>query len=391
MPPLSSRVRRDLAPNSLTRTLTELRQRGARILDLTISNPTRAGLRYPETELRALLGRGNWTVYDPDPRGRRDAREAIARYYDERGISVDPGRIVLTASTSEAYAFLLKMFTEPGDRVLVPRPSYPLFEFLADMEQVSLGSYELHYEDQWWLDVASIDSACTESTRALIVVHPNNPTGSYMSREELAGIEEISLARDLAIIGDEVFADYPLDETEPAELLPGSDVGLRFVLNGLSKTLALPQLKLGWIIVDGPPRLAEPAMAALELIADTYLSVSTPAQAAVKGLFGLRKEIQTTIDRRLRSNLAALQAAVPPASGCSVLKVGGGWSAVLRVPAIWGSEEWATALLGSTGVLVHPGRFFDFQSEAHLVVSLLTPPATFLEGMERLVRFCSAA
>ena len=390
LPGFSSRVKRDLAPNSLTRTLTELRDRGAPIVDLTVSNPTSAGLKYPEPQIRELLASGDWTVYEPDPKGRRDARAAVARYYEERGISVDPERIVMTASTSEGYAYLLKLLTEPGDQVLVPRPSYPLFEFLADMELVSLGRYDLHYEDQWWLDLDSVRNACGDATRALIVVHPNNPTGSYLSRRELAGLEDLARERDLAIIGDEVFADYALGEAEPAELLTGSTDSLRFVMNGLSKILALPQMKLGWIVVDGPSRLVEPALSALELISDTYLSVGTPVQASVAGLFALRKEIQSTVGQRLRENLAWLQSAVPSASGCSVLRVGGGWSAVIRVPATRSSEEWATAILRETGVLTHPGRFFDFQAEAYLVVSLLSPHPELVEGIGRMVHFCAA-
>lgn len=390
MPKLSSRVKRDLAHNSLTRTLVELRDRGVPILDLTVSNPTRAALKYPEAQIRELFAGGDWTVYEPDPKGRRDARVAVARYYEQRGVNVDPERIVMTASTSEGYSYLLKLLTEPGDQILVPRPSYPLFEFLADMEHVSLGRYELHYEDQWWLDLDSVHAACSELTRALVVVHPNNPTGSYLSRAELAGLEGVARERDLAIIGDEVFADYALGEAEPAEILLGSTDNLRFVLNGLSKILALPQMKLGWIVVDGPSRLVQPALSALELIADTYLSVGTPVQAALDGLFALRKEIQSTVGDRLRENLNWLQSAVPAASGLSVLRVGGGWSAVIRLPATRSSEDWATTLLREMGVLTHPGRFFDFQSEAHLVVSLLPPHSELVEGVERMIHFCAA-
>lgn len=385
---VSARVRRDLSPNRLAEALAGLRGAGAPILDLTVSNPTRCGLPYPEAEIRNAFAEGSWMAYEPDPSGRADAREAVAKYYEERGIAADPGRVVLTASTSEAYAYLFKMLTEPGDRVLVPRPSYPLFEFLGELELCELDTYELAYTGEWSVDLGSVEAALRPNTRALVVVHPNNPTGSFLRPAEHAALGALCSAHGLVLIADEVFADYGLGP-QAHRLLPGPPEVLSAVLNGLSKILALPQVKLGWMVLDGPEERVGPALAALELIADTYLSVGTPVQAALPRLLALRSRIQQPILERIRTNLATLGSVVPASSPCSALPVGGGWSVVLRVPATRSSEDWALEALCGCGVMAHPGSFYGFGSEAHLVLSLLPRPEVFAAGAARLVELCS--
>jgi alanine-synthesizing transaminase len=384
----SGRVRRDLSPNPLTAALAERRAAGAPVLDLTVSNPTHAALPYPEAEIRAALSEGAWMSYDPQPLGARPAREAVAGYYAERGIDVDPGRVVLTASTSEAYSYILKLLTEPGERWLVPRPSYPLFELLAAMESTVVDPYELRHAGEWSVDPGSVEAAIGPGTRALVLVHPNNPTGSFLRTEELAALARTCRRHGLALIGDEVFADYAIDGPAPS-LLPGPPDVLGFTLGGLSKALALPQLKLGWMVLGGPDAAVQPALEALELIADTFLSVGSPVQAALPRLFPLRARIQQPILERLRRNRGRLGRALGPGSAGSALPVQGGWSAVVRVPATRSSEEWALALLQDESVLVHPGSFYDFPGEAYLVLSLLTPEPELVEGVTRLAAACA--
>jgi hypothetical protein len=389
MPAFSFRVRRDLSPNALAAVLAQMRCRGRPVLDLTVSNPTKAALPVPEARLRAALAEAPWMLYEPDPRGRPDALRAVAAYYSERGIEVSPASVLLTASTSEAYSYIFKLLTEPGRQVLVPRPSYPLFEFLAAMEGVELRFYDLHYDGEWSVDLGSVEAGLGPEVRAVVVVHPNNPTGSFLRTSELAEIGRLCRERDVALVADEVFVDYAFGGIEPARLFPGPEGVLSFTLNGLSKLLALPQLKLGWMILGGPKELTGPAIEALELIADTYLSVGTPVQAALPGLLALRRELQAPVQARLSVNLEVLRSSLARPSPCSALRVDGGWSAVLRVPATRSSEAWAVDLLRTAGVLVHPGSFFGFRAEAFLVISLLARPAEFAEGLARLLDLCS--
>ena len=381
----SSRFHWDLAPNDLARLLAEKRRAGAHILDLTESNPTRAGFTYPEEIVETLAVPAALT-YDPRPEGLWATREAVCRYYADSGVIVTPDRVLLTASTSEAYAYLFKLLADPGDEVLVPRPSYPLFEFLAVMESLRVTSYPLVYHGAWSIDCDALAAAVTDRARAIVVVNPNNPTGSFLKRGEVEFLTALCRERRLALICDEVFADYALtdDACRVRTLAGGADV-LAFAMSGLSKIAGLPQMKLGWIAVSGPAPEREEAKEKLELIADTYLSVSTPVQHAAARLLELGKSVQRQIAERVCGNLEWLRAAVGPQSAASVLAVEGGWCATLQVPRVRREEDWALELLAEDDVLVQPGFFYDFETEAFLVVSLLTQPTTFQEGCRRLL------
>ena len=366
----SSRFHWDLRPNRLTELLREKRQASAPILDLTESNPTHAGLDYPP-KVFAALADPRALRYEPAPAGMVEAREAVARYYMARGHVVNPDRVLLTASTSEGYAYLFKLLCDPGDNVLVPHPSYPLFEFLADMENVTVHQYPLRYHGEWEIDRQALAAAVTERTRAIVVVNPNNPTGSFLKRGELEFLKQLQLP----LISDEVFADYAFapDASRVTTL-----AGEGFAMSGLSKVAGLPQMKLGWIVVPNTE-----AMERLEWIADTYLSVSTPVQCASSTLLELGESVQRQIQERCTANLAGLHAALA-GSAADVLNVEGGWYATIKMPRIRTEEEWTLELLSKENVLLQPGFFYDFESEAFLVASLLTPPDVFVEGIRRL-------
>jgi alanine-synthesizing transaminase len=382
----SSRLKWHLPRNPLSALLEEKRRAGARVLDLTESNPTRAGLDYPEERILAALADRRGLLYQPDPRGLESAREAVAAYYRQRGVEVTPERILLTASTSEAYAYLFKLLADPcsqqGCQILTPRPSYPLFEYLAALESVEVVQYPLRYDGVWHLDFPALEAAITPRTRAMVVVNPNNPTGSFLKRDELERLEALAAVRDLAILSDEVFADYAFAaDPERVATLVGPRRALTFSMSGLSKIAGLPQMKLGWIVVSGPH--AAIAMERLELIADTYLSVAAPVQWALGELLEASAGVRSQILDRTRVNLAYLRANFAHAAA-GVLNVEGGWYAVAQVPRTRTEEEWALELLGAHDVLTQPGFFYDFESEAFLVVSLLTRPEEFAEGLRRL-------
>jgi aspartate/methionine/tyrosine aminotransferase len=381
----SSRFHWDPSPNRLTRLLGEKRRAGAEVLDLTESNPTQAGLSYP-AEIVEALADPRALRYDPQPAGSLAAREAVCRYYAEAGHTVEPDRVLLTASTSEAYAYLFKLLADPGDEVLAPRPSYPLFEFLATMESLRVVSYPLIYHGGWPIDCEALAAAVTPRTRAIVLVNPNNPTGSFLKRDELRFLADLCQSRGLALISDEVFADYGFTEdAQRVRTLADSTEALAFSMSGLSKIAGLPQMKLGWIVISGPAAARAEAKDKLEWIADTYLSVSTPVQQAAPRLLELGKGIQAQIAARVRANLAWFEAAIAAESPCRILAVEGGWYATLQVPRIRREEEWALELLAEDNVLVQPGFFYDFESEAFLVLSLLTEPETFQEGCRRLL------
>jgi len=382
----SSRFHWDLRPNRLTRLLDEKRRKGAPVLDLTESNPTRAGFFYPEEVVRALAD-PRALRYDPEPAGSPAAREAVCRYYAGAGDTVDPDRVLLTASTSEAYAYLFKLLADPGDEVLAPRPSYPLFEFLAAMESLRVVPYPLVFHGGWSIDCRALAAAVTGRTRAVVLVNPNNPTGSFLKRDELRFLIDLCRERKLAIVSDEVFADFAFaEDARRVRTLAGGCETLAFSMSGLSKIAGLPQMKLGWIVIAGPAAAAGEAREKLELIADTYLSVGTPVQHAAARLLELGGGIRSQIASRVRANLDSLQAAISPESACRVLPVEGGWYATMQAPRILREEEWALELLGEDDVLVQPGFFYDFESEAFLVLSLLTRPEVFREGCRRLLR-----
>jgi alanine-synthesizing transaminase len=383
----SSRLHWDLRPNRLAEALGAKRRQGAEILDLTESNPTRAGLAYPAKDILAALGDARALVYEAAPPGLRAAREAVARDYAARGWIIDPARIFITASTSESYAWLFKLLADGGDEVLAPRPSYPLFEFLARMELAQAVEYPLVYHDGWSIDLEALGRAIGERTRAIVLVNPNNPTGSFVKRGELERLVELAAERNLALISDEVFSDYAFGlDAERVESLTGVEGALTFCLSGLSKLAGMPQMKLGWIVIGGPGALRAEAAERLELIADTYLSVGTPVQHALPQLLEAGVEVRGQIAGRVKENLAALRAAMGAHSAAQVLKVEGGWYATVRVPRTKSEEQWCLDLLEQDGVLVQPGFFYDFESEAYLVLSLLTPADTFREGVKRMLR-----
>ncbi len=373
-------------PNRLSRLLQERRRGGRAVMDLTVSNPTACKFVFQKEAILSALSHTSALRYDPNPRGLAEAREAIQEYYASQGILVSPEKLLLTTGTSEAYSHLFRLLANPGDEVLSPVPSYPLFDFLADVNDVQLKPYPLRYESGWRIDFAALQSAITPRTRAILVVTPNNPTGSVLHRDELATLIKLAREHKLALIADEVFSDY-LWQTrqEHAGSLASEEGCLTFTLNGLSKVAALPQMKLGWIAANGPAAQREEALARLEVIADTYLSVGTPVQAAARVLLQTRASMQQQILARIRTNLDVLDEQLRQGSPCSRLCTEGGWYAVLRVPSTKTDEEWALELLETEGVYVHPGHFFDFPSDGYLVVSLITPEEDFALGARRIL------
>ena len=371
----SSRLNWDVPPNALARLLAGKRETGAPILDLTESNPTAAGIAYSGEILAALSDRRSLR-YEPSPTGLPEAREAVSAYYARRGHTVSPERILLTASTSEAYAYLFKLLASPGDQILVPRPSYPLFDFLAALESVEVVRYPLIYHDGWSVDFDALGHAVTPRTRAVVVVNPNNPTGSFLKHDDLRRLADVGLP----ILSDEVFSDYAFGP-DPARLATLVDVTSPpvFCLSGLSKVAGLPQMKLGWIVANDAQ-----AFDRLELIADTYLSVATPVQHAAARLLAAGERIRASIAARVRYNLGVLQTCVARRPELTLLRVEGGWYATLQVPSLRSEEEWALELLERYDVLVQPGYFYDFDREAFLVLSLLPPPDAFQAGIDRL-------
>ena len=386
----SSRLPPDLSPNAAARALDDLRRRGLPVINLTESNPTQVGFSYPPDLLASLASPGA-LVYDPQPLGLWAAREAVSADFTRRGLTVPAQHIALTASTSDAYALLFKLLCDAGDSVLVPQPSYPLFEHLTLLESVRARPYRLEYHGAWRIDVGHLRSAIDDQTRALLVVSPNNPTGSFVHRDDLAAIAELCASREIVLIGDEVFADFPLDAAPHAvSVLTATDV-VTCSLGGLSKSVGLPQVKLGWIGFGGPAERLADAMQAYEVVADAYLSVSTPVQIALRALLqdgaAIRAQIQSRIVRNLRAS-RHLAASFP---SLAVLATEGGWSAVLKVPAYRPEEELVLELIVEDHVLVHPGYFFDFDTEAYLVVSLMVEPERFDRGLARVFARASRA
>ena len=382
----SARTRWNRTVNRLAALAARKRAMGRRVLDLTETNPTRVDLSGPPDALAPLADAGV-LHYQPDPRGLEAAREAVCADYARRGVTVGPDRIVLTASTSEAYAFLFKLLCDPGDEVLVPRPSYPLFDYLAGLESAAVRPYPLLYHDEWRVDLRALREAVGERTRAVVVVSPNNPTGSFVREDETGALHDMAAAAGLALVSDEVFADYPWrPQGGRAPSLARDGKALAFALGGLSKSCGLPQLKLAWMAVAGPAELREEALARLDVLADTYLSVNTPVQRAAPALLARAPELRAPIAARVAANLEVLQDRVSRGGSASLLRGEGGWSAVLRVPATVSEEERVLALLEHEDVLVHPGYFFDFEREAYLVTSLLPRPADFAEALTRILR-----
>jgi aspartate/methionine/tyrosine aminotransferase len=386
----SSRLPASLTANAVTRRLAALRADGVDVLDLTESNPTRAGITYPAGLLDALADPLALS-YDPHPLGLLSAREAVAADFARRGLVVDPGRIALTASTSEAYGLLFKLLCDPGDDVLVPTPSYPLFEHLAALDAVCVRPYLLERQGSWRIDLASLTDACTSRTRAVLVVSPNNPTGSWLHHDDLAELAAFCADRRLALIGDEVFADYGLEDAPHKVSVLEQSRALTFALGGLSKSVGLPQVKLGWMAVGGPEPDVQVALDAYEIAADTYLSVSTPVQVAAPSLMRNGAVVRDTIRARTRRNLDALRTIAAGFPEITVLPVEAGWSVVLQVPAVRTEDALVLDLLDRDHVLVHPGYFFDFPHEAFLIVSLLVEPVVFDVAIGRMLSRATSA
>jgi alanine-synthesizing transaminase len=381
----SKRTGWDVGESSFAAALREARvaadASGRKLVDLTISNPTVCGFEYDVETVLGSLSDARALVYDPDPRGMRSAREAVAEYYADHGAgAVDPDALVLTTSTSEGYGYLFRLLCDAGDEVLVAQPSYPLFDFLADLEDVRLTPYPLFYDFGWWIDFAELERRIGPKTRAIVLVHPNNPTGHATSTTERVRLEEICLRHGLALIVDEVFLDYPV---EPAASLTSFAVGphpvLTFVLSGMSKIAGLPQMKVGWIASFGPEGLRAEVLGRLEVIADTFLSMNAPMQLALPGWLKRRREIQTQIMERVRGNLTAAKA-----GGLEVLEFEAGWSAVLRLGQQGRIGELALEVLRETGVIVHPGSFYGMGESGRVVASLIGSTAEFTEGVRRL-------
>ena len=386
----SSRLPRDLTPNALSAAVARACEQGRSLADLTQSNPTRAAIRYP-FDLLASLADPAGLAYDPEPFGMPSAREAVAADDARRAVAGAPARICLTASTSEAYALLFKLLCNPGDAVMVPRPSYPLFEHQTALECVRAVPYDLELHGDWRLDVAALARRVGDRTRAVLVVSPNNPTGSVVQPAELEALAGLCAARDLALIGDEVFADYRLDGEPPGPSVLQQSRALAFGLGGLSKSVGLPQVKVAWIGVSGPDEDVAHAVAGLEIVADTFLSVSTPSQVALPRLLTRGAVVREAIRERTARNLAALARAVAEMPAVSLLPPAGGWCAVLQVPSIVTEEALVLALLEDDGVLVHPGYFFDFPREAFVVVSLLVEPGVFDPAVARVLARATGA
>ena len=374
--------------NALSRSVASLTAAGTSLVDLTESNPTRAGLPYP-ADLLSAAASDRALCYDPQPFGLRTAREAVSADYARRGVAVDPECIVLSASTSEAYSWLFKLLCNPGESVLIPQPSYPLFEHLTRLESVRAVPYQLEYHGRWEIDFESI-SAAKDDVRAVLLVTPNNPTGSYVTTREADTLAAICRERGWALVSDEVFAEYALDEETPATEIARRASVLSFTLGGASKSLGLPQMKLAWTIVDGPVQQRIDALSRLELIADTFLPVNTPVQVAAPELFRRAAPIRHAIHERVSRNLTAAREVAQAYPACEVLRVEGGWTAVVRVPATRSEEALALGLVQDERVLVHPGFFFDFPHEAFVIVSLLPQEDVFVEAFARVLRYASA-
>ncbi len=381
----SSRFSGELIPNRIAKTIDRLRATGTSLLDLTDANPTRVALHYPIDSLEPLANPSG-LLYEPQPFGLPSAREALAATLARRGVPVNSNRLILTSGTSEAYSLLFKLLCDPGDEVLVPRPSYPLFEDLTRLDAVVQVPYLLEYHGRWQIILDALVQAITPRVRAVLIVNPNNPTGSYANEAELGAVAKVCRDASIALIGDEVFNAYQLDLDAPnVPSVLNQDVALTFSLGGLSKSAGLPQIKVGWILVHGPEGLVESALARLELICDAYLSVSTPAQHALPALLEVGDGVSAQISERIRENYEVLKRLVTDHSGSRVLLVEGGWYAVLQVPAAWSEETLVLELLEQDRVLVHPGYFFDFPHEAFLVLSLLPEPERFLEAVRRVL------
>jgi aspartate/methionine/tyrosine aminotransferase len=384
----STRTNWNLTENPLSAALQRHRESGQSLLDLTASNPTDCGFQYAVHAMMRALCNPRTIEYNPDPRGMLTARDAVTEYYGEKNIRVAPERLMLTASTSEAYSFVARLLCNPGDELLIPAPSYPLFDFLADILDVKLIRYPLIYDHGWQIDLHALTESVTPRTRGVIIVHPNNPTGHFAKPEEAAAINRLCVERQMAIIADEVFLDFSLEKSPPFSFCSNQDA-LTFTMSGLSKISGLPQMKLAWLAVSGPQNLKREALARLEMIADTYLSMNAPVQLAAPVFLDMRHGFQQQLMGRVRRNLAELDRQLAEQKTCSRLVIEGGWYAIVRVPATSSDEDLALELLERRYVYVHPGHFYDFRQDGYLVVSLITPEKDFAKGIDKILAVTS--
>jgi alanine-synthesizing transaminase len=380
----SDRTNWKLDSNPLSEALAKRRKSGQPVLDLTASNPTTSGFTYHAGATLRALSDPKALVYDPDPRGLFASRRAVVDYYASHKVQVRLDDIILTTSTSEAYSFVFRTLCNPCDEILIPEPSYPLFSFLAEIQDVKLVPYPLIYDHGWQIDFHSLEAALTNRTRAVIVVHPNNPTGHFTKLEEIARLNQICADRHLAIIADEVFLDFALHTNRPSSFA-ANRAALTFAMSGISKICGLPQMKTAWLITSGPEDLKARAIERLEVIADTYLSMNAPVQYALATFLDQRQGFQAQVMMRVRKNLSELDRQLELQKSCTRLEVEAGWYAVLRIPATRSDEDFALLLLESKGVYTHPGHFYDFPADGFLVVSLITPEEDFAEGIKLLL------
>jgi alanine-synthesizing transaminase len=380
----AGRTNWNLHSNRLSEALAKHRATGKRLLDLSASNPTECGFEYDRQAILKALSNPESLSYDPAPKGLLSARRAVAEYYSAPKIVVPVEDIILTTSTSEAYSFAFRVLCNPGDELLIPEPSYPLFSFLADIHDVKPVGYPLLYDHGWQIDFHALQQSITARTRGVIVVNPNNPTGHFCKPGEMEKLNEICSSRQIAIIADEVFLDFHLAATRPCSFAANTG-SLTFTMSGLSKISGLPQMKAAWLIASGPEESKTEALARLEVIADTFLSMNAPVQRAMPVFLELRHGFQKQVLTRVHKNLAELDKQLSAQSSCARLDMEGGWYAVIRVPATRSDEDVAIELLNAQGVYVHPGHFYDFPTDGYLIVSLIALESDFNEGIKRLL------
>lgn len=391
----AKRTNWNLQTNRLSEALEHHRAAGRPLFDLTASNPTKCGFQYDSEAILHALANTASLAYEPQAQGLLSVREAVAEYYAERGDAISPASILLTTSTSEAYSFVFRLLCDPGDQILVPAPGYPLFDFVADVLDVKLLRYPLFYDYGWQIDFSALERAITPAARAVVVVHPNNPTGNFCAAAEAEKLAQLCARHGLALIADEVFLDFALPresagcaDKRPASLpksFVASDSVLTFTMSGISKICGLPQMKLAWLVANGPAEVKSQALSRLEIIADTYLSMNAPIQHAARSFLAGRDKFQRQLMNRVQTNLAELDRQLAAQKSCSRLEIQGGWYAVVRVPRTRTDEDLAIHLLEKHGVSVHPGHFYEFPTDGYLVVSLITPVQEFSEGIARLL------
>jgi alanine-synthesizing transaminase len=380
----SQRTNWKLTPNKYTRALEQIRASGRPLIDLTVSNPTACGFHYDSAAILRSFQNEKTLAYEPEAKGLLAAREAVAQYYrDDHAATVAPESLVLTTSTSEAYSFVFRLLCDPHDEILVPKPSYPLFDFLGDLQDVKLVPYALQYAHGWFIDFTSLRRSLTPRTRAILLVHPNNPTGSYVKPDEVPQLNTLCREHNLALIVDEVFLDYQLRPRSRQTFAANPDA-LTFTLSGLSKISALPQMKIAWVVSSGPESLTQPALERLEIIADTYLSLSSPVQWAFSELLAQRRNMQPQLQIRVQENWSQLKS-LAHGKNCEVLEPEGGWYAVLQTRPATSAEDLAIEIMQKARVLVHPGHFYDFPSDDYLVVSLIVPEDQFKKGISSVI------